>query len=149
MAVLAGVARRKPLGMTLGIHICRGNGPRGSWFATGGYEPIADALFNRVDADRYLLEYDTERAGDFAPLRHLKGDKVVVLGVVSTKVPTLEDASLLKSRIEEAARHAPLENLAISPQCGFSSSMVGLPLTIDDEKRKLERMVGVAREVWH
>jgi len=149
MAVLDGVARRKPEGMTLGIHICRGNGPRGSWFSSGGYEPIADALFNHVDADRYLLEYETERAGDFAPLRHLKGNKVVVLGVVSTKVPALEKASLLKSRIDEAARFAPLENLAISPQCGFLSSMIGMPLTIDDEKKKLALMVEVARDVWH
>ena len=108
----------------------------------------SDALFNRVAADRYLLEYDTERAGDFAPLRHLKGDKVVVLGIVSTKEPKLESADLLKSRIDEAARYAPLGNLAISPQCGFSSGMIDLPLTADDQKRKLELMVGVARKVW-
>lgn len=148
IAILDGVCRRKPAGMTLGIHICRGNGPRGSWFASGGYEPIADALFNRVAADRYLLEYDTERAGDFAPLRHLKGGKIAVLGVISTKNPTLEDAGLVKSRIAEAARFAPLANLAISPQCGSSSSMIDLPLTADDQRRKLALMVDVARTVW-
>lgn len=148
IGVLAGVAARKPAGLTLAIHLCRGNGPGGSWVSTGAYEPIADALFNQVGADLYLLEYDTERAGDFTPLRLVPRDKGVVLGLVSTKVPALEDVAMLWARIADAARHLPLDRLALSPQCGFASSVLNPPLTADDQRRKLERLVTVATEVW-
>lgn len=146
--VLADVAVRKPDGMTLAIHTCRGNGPGGSFVSTGGYEPIADRLFNRVAADVYLLEYDTERAGDFAPLRLIPDGKAAVLGLVSTKLPALEDAADLRRRIEAAGKFIPLERLAISPQCGFASSVLDPPLTEADQRRKLDLLVRVATDVW-
>ena len=138
----------RPRGMTVAIHLCRGN-LKGAWMAEGGYEPIADALFNRLDAQVYCLEYDTARAGDFAPLRFVPAGKRVILGLVSTKTPVLEDKGLLKARIEAAARHVPLDRLGIGPQCGFSSVGGGdQSLTPDDTRRKLERVMEVAREVW-
>jgi len=138
----------RPRGMTVAIHLCRGN-LKGAWMAEGGYEPIADALFNRLDAQVYCLEYDTARAGDFAPLRFVPAGKRVILGLVSTKTPVLEDKGFLKARIEAAARHAPLDRLGIGPQCGFSSVGGGnQSLTPDDTRRKLERVMEVAREVW-
>jgi 5-methyltetrahydropteroyltriglutamate--homocysteine methyltransferase len=136
-----------PDGMTVGLHLCRGNF-KGRWLSEGGYESVAELLFNECNADAFFLEYDTERAGGFEPLRHLPADKVAVLGLVTTKAPDLEDAGDLKRRIEDAAQYAPLDNLAISPQCGFSSTVGGNPLTIDDERRKLELLVAVANEVW-
>ena len=140
--------RGKPSGMTIAIHLCRGN-LKGAWMAEGGYEPIADALFNRLDAQVYCLEYDTARAGDFSPLRFVPAGKRVVLGLVSTKTPVLEGKDSLKRRIEEAAKYAPLERLGIGPQCGFSSVGGGdQSLTPDDARRKLERVMEVAREVW-
>lgn len=148
VGVLSEIARRKPEGMRLAIHICRGNGPGGSWVSTGAYEPIADAIFNQVGADLYLLEYDTERAGDFAPLRLMPSHKGVVLGLVSTKLPQLEDAAMLKARIHAAAKYVPLERLAIAPQCGFASSVLNPPLTLDDQCRKLALLVSVATDVW-
>jgi len=130
------------------IHICRGNFA-GTWLAQGGYEPVADALFNEIDADGYFLEYDDQRSGGFEPLRFVpKGKKVVVLGLVTTKRPLLESKDELKARINEAAKFVPLEQLAVSPQCGFASSHHGNPVTVDDQKRKLELVVSVAREVW-
>jgi 5-methyltetrahydropteroyltriglutamate--homocysteine methyltransferase len=138
----------KPPGMTLGIHLCRGN-LKGAWMAEGGYEPIADALFNRVNASVYCLEYDSERAGDFSPLRFLPKGKRVILGLVSTKTPVLEAKDLLKRRIEAAARHAPLEQLGLGPQCGFSSGGGGgQAVTQDDTRRKLELILETANEVW-
>lgn len=138
----------KPSGMTIAIHLCRGN-LRGAWMAEGGYEPIADALFNRLDAQVYCLEYDTARAGDFSPLRFVPAGKRVVLGLVSSKTPVLEDKDSLKRKIEAAAKHAPLDRLGIGPQCGFSSVGGGdQSLTLDDTRRKLERVMEVAREVW-
>ncbi len=138
----------KPPGMTLGIHLCRGN-LKGAWMAEGGYEPIADALFNRVNASVYCLEYDSARAGDFSPLRFLPKGKRVILGLVSTKTPVLEAKDLLKRRIEAAARHAPLEQLGLGPQCGFSSGGGGgQALTQDDTRRKLELILETANEVW-
>jgi 5-methyltetrahydropteroyltriglutamate--homocysteine methyltransferase len=138
----------RPRGMTVAIHLCRGN-LKGAWMAEGGYEPIADALFNRLDAQVYCLEYDTARAGDFAPLRFVPAGKHVILGLVSTKTPALEDKGFLKARIEAAARHVPLDRLGIGPQCGFSSVGGGnQSLTPDDTRRKLERVMEVAREVW-
>ena len=138
----------RPAGMCVAIHLCRGN-LKGAWMAEGGYEPIADALFNRLDAQVYCLEYDTARAGDFSPLRFVPAGKRVILGLVSTKTPQLESKDLLKKRIAEAERHIPLERLGIGPQCGFSSVGGGSQsLTHDDTRRKLERVMEVAREVW-
>jgi len=138
----------RPAGMTLGIHLCRGN-LKGAWMAEGGYEPVADALFNELNADVYCLEYDTERAGDFSPLRYVPKGKRVILGLVSTKTPVLENKDALKRRIDQAAKHVPLEQLGISPQCGFSSGGgAGQTVTEDDTRRKLELIVDVAREVW-
>jgi len=138
----------RPSGMTVATHLCRGN-LKGAWMAEGGYEPIADALFNRLDVDTYCLEYDTGRSGDFAPLRFVPKGKRVILGLVSTKTPQLEAKDNLKRRIEEAARHVPLEQLGIGPQCGFSSGGGGgQALTQDDTRRKLELVMEVARDVW-
>ena len=139
---------QKPGDMTVAIHLCRGN-LKGAWMAEGGYEPIAEALFNRLDADVYCLEYDTPRAGDFSPLRFVPKGKRVILGLVSTKTPVLESKDQLKRRIDEAAKHLPLEQLGISPQCGFSSGGgSGQTVSHDDTRRKLELVVDVAREVW-
>jgi 5-methyltetrahydropteroyltriglutamate--homocysteine methyltransferase len=138
----------KPAGMTVATHLCRGN-LKNAWMAEGGYEPIADALFNRLNVDVYCLEYDTERAGDFSPLRFLPKGKRVILGMVSTKTPQLESREMLKRRIDEAAKHAPLDQLGLGPQCGFSSGGGGgQVLTQDDTRRKLELVMEVARDVW-
>jgi 5-methyltetrahydropteroyltriglutamate--homocysteine methyltransferase len=138
----------KPAGMTVAIHLCRGN-LKGAWMAEGGYEPIAEALFNRVNADSYCLEYDSPRAGDFAPLRFVPKGKTVILGLVSTKTPVLESKDALKRRIADAARHVPLERLGLSPQCGFSSGGGGGQVVgEDDTRRKLDLVMEVAREVW-
>lgn len=147
-ALMNDCVREKPESMTVAIHLCRGN-LKGAWMAEGGYEPIADALFNRVNASTYCLEYDTERAGDFSPLRFVPKGKRVILGLVSTKTPVLESKSLLKRRIDAASKHIPLEQLGIGPQCGFSSGGGGgQPLTQDDTRRKLELIMETAREVW-
>lgn len=144
----AAIAKR-PAGMTVGIHICRGNSV-GQWAARGGYEPVAEVLLSRVAVDAYFLEYDDERSGSFEPLRYLpKGSaKRVVLGLVSTKTPVLESKDALKRRIEAAAKVVPLENLCLSPQCGFASTFRGNPVSEDVQRRKLERVVEVATEVW-
>ena len=133
---------------TSGIHLCRGN-QRSMWHREGSYEAVAERLFTGLKHERLLLEYDTERAGGFEPLRFVPKDKVVVLGLVSTKVPELESVEALKRRIDEASKFLPLEQLAISPQCGFSSDVVGNLLTEDDQRRKLERVVETARQVWN
>ena len=138
----------RPAGMTIGIHLCRGN-LKGAWMAEGGYEPVADALFNRIDATTYCLEYDTDRAGDFSPLRFVPKGKRVILGLVSTKTPVLESKDLLKRRIDAAAKHVPLEQLGLGPQCGFSSGGGGgQALTQDDTRRKLELIIETATDVW-
>ncbi len=137
----------RPKDMAVCIHICRGNN-QSAWVAEGGYEPVAETLFNEVDVDGYFLEYDSPRAGDFAPLRYLPKGKIAVLGLITTKLPALESKDELKRRIEEAARFAPLEQLALSPQCGFSSTVEGNKITVADETAKLRRVVEVAREVW-
>lgn len=137
----------KDSGVTMALHMCRGNN-RSSWIAEGGYEATAERAFNSLQVDRFLLEYDTERAGGFEPLRFMPKDKTVVLGLISTKVPTLESQDMLRRRIDEAAQYVPLENLAISPQCGFASTAPGNMLTADDQKRKLELVVETARKVW-
>jgi 5-methyltetrahydropteroyltriglutamate--homocysteine methyltransferase len=146
--LINGCIQKKPSGMAVAIHLCRGN-LKGAWMAEGGYEPIADALFNRLNVGTYCLEYDTERAGDFAPLRFVPKGKRVILGLVSTKTPVLETKDALKKRIDAAAKHIPLEQLGIGPQCGFSSvGGGGQALTQEDARRKLELVMEVAREVW-
>lgn len=130
-----------------GIHLCRGN-QRSMWHREGACDAVAERLFGSLKHRRLLLEYDSERAGGFEPLRFVRKDTVVVLGLVSTKVPEMESVDDLKRRIDDAARFLPLEQLAISPQCGFSSDVVGNLITPDDQKRKLERVVETARQVW-
>jgi 5-methyltetrahydropteroyltriglutamate--homocysteine methyltransferase len=140
--------RTRPKDMTVCIHLCRGNATAGG-AASGGYEPVADTMLNMLEVDGFFLEYDTERAGDFRPLRFLpKGRKKVVLGLVSTKDKRLEGKDELKRRIDEAAKFVPLEQLCLSPQCGFASVAGPRLLTVDDEKAKLTRTAEVAREVW-
>jgi 5-methyltetrahydropteroyltriglutamate--homocysteine methyltransferase len=139
--------RAKAGGVTVGLHMCRGNN-RSAWHAEGSYERIAEKAFGQLHVDRFLLEYDTERAGGFEPLRFMPGDKTVVLGLISSKEPELESVDDLRRRIEEAARYVPIENLAISPQCGFASTMLGNLLTWDDQQRKLELVVETAQKVW-
>jgi 5-methyltetrahydropteroyltriglutamate--homocysteine methyltransferase len=129
------------------MHLCRGN-YKGRWMAEGGYEPIAEKLFNEVEVDAFFLEYDSDRAGGFEPLRLMPPGKTVVLGLVSSKTPALEPIDELRRRIEDASRYVPLERLCISPQCGFASSVGGNPLTIADERAKLRRVVEVAELVW-
>jgi 5-methyltetrahydropteroyltriglutamate--homocysteine methyltransferase len=137
----------RPKDMVVAMHLCRGNFA-GAWVAEGGYEPVADLLFNRIGVDAYFLEYDSPRAGGFEPLRFLPKGKTAVLGLVTTKRPKLESKDDLKRRIDEAARFAPLGQLALSPQCGFSSAIGGETMTPDDQRRKLELVVETAREVW-
>ncbi len=129
------------------MHLCRGNF-QSAWVAEGGYDPVAEVLFNAIDVDGYFLEYDDPRSGDFKPLRFLPKGKTVVLGIVTTKVGALETKDEVKRRIDEAARYAPLDQLALSPQCGFSSTVEGNKITLDDEIKKLRLVVEVAREVW-
>jgi 5-methyltetrahydropteroyltriglutamate--homocysteine methyltransferase len=139
-------AARRP-GMTLAIHLCRGNN-RSHWYAEGGYDAIAENLFTSMKIDRFLLEYDDARSGTFEPLRFVPKGKIVVLGLVSTKKPELEDADMLARRIDEAAKYVPLENLALSPQCGFASTAEGNLLTEDDQWAKLRLVAETARRVW-
>ncbi len=134
-------------GVTVGLHMCRGNN-RSAWHAEGSYEPIAEKAFSQLNVDRFLLEYDTERAGGFEPLRFVPRNKMVVLGVISSKEPELESLDQLQRRIDEASRYVPMENLAIAPQCGFASTMLGNLLTWDEQRRKLELVVETARKVW-
>jgi 5-methyltetrahydropteroyltriglutamate--homocysteine methyltransferase len=145
-AVVAAARSRNP-DVTIGMHICRGNN-RSAWMSSGSYEPIAEALFGTVEVDRFLLEYDTERAGGFEPLRFIRPGTTVVLGLISSKLPELESQDELRRRIDEAARYVPMENLAISPQCGFASTARGNLLTVEEEKRKLELVVDTAQKVW-
>ena len=137
----------RPADMTVCMHLCRGNFA-GAWVAEGGYEPVAELLFNEINVDGYFLEYDSPRAGGFEPLRFLPKGKIAVLGLVTTKSPKLESKDELKRRIDEAARFAPLEQLALSPQCGFSSGIGGNAVTYEDEIKKLRLVVETAREVW-
>lgn len=143
-ACLEGVRRK---GLTVAIHLCRGNN-RSQWYAEGGYDPIAERLFGQLDVDVFLLEYESERAGTFEPLRFVPPDKSVVLGLVSSKLPALESQDQLVRRIEEASRYVPLDRLALSPQCGFASAMEGNLLSEDDQWRKLELVVKTSRRVW-
>ena len=134
-------------GPTVAIHICRGNN-ESKWYAEGGYDPIAEKLFNSLNVDRFLLEYDTDRAGDFEPLRFVPRGKMVVLGLVSTKVPQLESQERLLDRLDEACRYIPEDYLALSPQCGFASTAAGNLLTEEQQWRKMELVVETAREMW-
>jgi 5-methyltetrahydropteroyltriglutamate--homocysteine methyltransferase len=147
LGLVARILADRPAGMTTAMHLCRGNF-RSRWMASGGYEPVADKLFNETPVDVFLLEYDTERAGDFSPLRFVPEGKRVVLGLVSSKTPELEDQDRLLRRIDEAARHCPLERLALSAQCGFASVAGGNALTEDRQWAKLELIVDTARRVW-
>jgi 5-methyltetrahydropteroyltriglutamate--homocysteine methyltransferase len=133
--------------MTLCMHLCRGNF-RSGWVAEGGYEAIADLLFNEIAVDGYFLEYDSERAGNFEPLRFVPKDKIIVLGLVSSKTAALERKDDLKRRVEQASRYVALDQLALSPQCGFASTVEGNRLTADDQFAKLRLVVEVAREIW-
>ncbi len=137
----------RPDGVAATIHMCRGN-LNAFWGAEGGYEPAAEAMFNRIDVDGYLLEYDTPRAGDFTPLRHAPKGKTVLLGLMSTKENALESTDDLRRRIDEAGRHLDHDQLGICPQCGFSTNVFGTHFTIEDEKKKLARLVEVADRVW-
>ncbi|HEY8553828.1 MAG TPA: 5-methyltetrahydropteroyltriglutamate--homocysteine S-methyltransferase, partial [Burkholderiales bacterium] len=136
-----------PAGMIVGVHMCRGN-YKGKYLAEGGYDSIAEKLFNNANVNHFLLEYDTPRAGDFAPLRFVPKSKGVVLGLISTKTPALEPLDLLKRRAEEAAKYVDAERLAISPQCGFASTVAGNPITEADMRAKLKLIVDAARAIW-
>jgi len=137
----------RPPDMTICMHLCRGNA-RSHWIADGGYEPVAEVLFNEFNVDGYFLEYDSARAGDFRPLRFVPAGKTVVLGLVTTKSGTLENKDDIKRRIDQAARFVPLDQLAISPQCGFASNAEGNALTVDQQKAKLQLIVETATDVW-
>lgn len=139
-------AARKP-GVTLAIHLCRGNS-RSHWYAEGGYDAIAEKLFGTLAVDRFLLEYDDARSGTFEPLRFVPHGKTAVLGLISSKRPELESGDEIIGRIKEASRHLPLENLALSPQCGFASTMEGNLVSEDDQWAKLRLVVETARKVW-
>ena len=141
------VVAQKPAGMTLAVHLCRGNF-KSTWAATGGYEPVAEALLSEMHVDAYFMEYDDARSGGFEPLRFLPKGKTVVLGLVTTKFGQLESKDDLKRRIDEAAKFAPMEQLCLSPQCGFSSTVHGNNIAVEAQRAKLRLVVEVAREVW-
>ena len=145
-ATIREVVKDKPAGMTVAMHTCRGNF-KSAWVAEGGYEPVAEAMFSS-GVDAFFMEFDTERAGGFEPLRFVPKGKTVVLGLVSSKTAQLESQDFLKRRIDEAAKHVPLESLCLSPQCGFSSTHHGNNLTPDQQWAKLQLVVDVARQVW-
>lgn len=139
--------RDAPADCLFGVHMCRGN-LKGHFLADGGYDEVAERFFTDTNVTHFLLEYDSPRAGDFAPLRFVPGDKGVVLGLISSKTPELEDVKGLRDRLDDAARHIDLERLAIGPQCGFASTVGGNPVTADDQEAKLRLVVDVAKQVW-
>jgi 5-methyltetrahydropteroyltriglutamate--homocysteine methyltransferase len=141
------VVAQKPAGMKLCVHLCRGNF-KSTWAASGSYEPVAEALLSEMHVDGYFLEYDDARSGDFKPLRFLPKGKIVVLGLITTKLGQIESKDSIRRRIDEAAQYAPLEQLALSPQCGFASTVHGNDVTVQQEIDKLKLVVDVAREVW-
>ena len=146
--VINRIVAGRPKSMKVAIHMCRGN-LKGTWMADGGYEPIAEKLFHNTNIDGWFLEYDTNRAGDFSPLKYMPENKFVVLGLLSTKTPKLENKDEIKRRIEDAEQFIPIENLCISPQCGFSSAPGrGQVLTFDDQIRKLTLLLEIAEEIW-
>lgn len=146
-ALINSVIDGRPDDLTVGVHLCRGNF-RSTWFAEGGYEPVAEVLFNELNVDAYFLEYDDERSGDFAPLRFVPDNKTVVLGLITSKIPQLESKQDLIQRIKDAGKYMSLENMCLSPQCGFSSTVHGNELTEDDQWAKLSLVIDTAREVW-
>jgi 5-methyltetrahydropteroyltriglutamate--homocysteine methyltransferase len=146
-ALINHVIDGRPSDLTIAVHLCRGNF-RSAWVAEGSYEPVAEVLFNELNVDAYFLEYDDERSGDFAPLRFVPATKTIVLGLVTTKVGALETAKDLTDRIQQASRYVPLEQMCLSPQCGFSSTVEGNQITDDQQWAKLERIVATARDVW-
>jgi 5-methyltetrahydropteroyltriglutamate--homocysteine methyltransferase len=148
IALVNRAVANKPAGMTICVHMCRGN-HRSSWVASGGYDYVADALFNRLEVDGYFLEYDDARSGSFEPLRFVpKGRKKIVLGIVSSKRRALETKDDVRRRIDEAAKFVSLDQLCLSPQCGFASTELGNSLTVEEQNAKLRLIVEVAREVW-
>jgi len=147
IAVTNRILAAAPEDMHIGIHLCRGN-RGGHWHAEGSYEEVADRLFNALAVQFYFLEYDTPRAGSFTPLRFVPKHKAVVLGLVSTKVPELEDKGTLKRRLEDATKFVSVDRLAVSPQCGFAGVETGNPVTAEAEIRKLELICELAREIW-
>ena len=146
-ALINSVIDGRPKDLTVAVHLCRGNF-KSAWVAEGGYEPVADVLFNELNVDAYFLEYDDERAGDFRPLRFVPKGKTVVLGLVTTKAADLESRADLLRRVEEAARYMPIENMCLSPQCGFSSTVEGNQITERDQWAKLQLVVDTAGEIW-
>jgi 5-methyltetrahydropteroyltriglutamate--homocysteine methyltransferase len=146
-ALINSVIDGRPKDLTVAVHLCRGNF-KSAWVAEGGYEPVAEVLFNELNVDGYFLEYDDERAGDFKPLRFVPKNKTVVLGLVTTKLGALESKDGLITRIKEAAQFMPLEQMCLSPQCGFSSTVEGNQISEDEQWAKLRLIVDVAREVW-
>ena len=141
------VLQDRPDGLVVATHLCRGNN-RGHWLASGGYDAVAEKLFNQLEVDAYFLEYESSRSGTFEPLRFMPGDKTVVLGLISSKLPELEDRNDITQRIEEAAKYVPTENLCVSPQCGFASMFLGNPVTEEDERKKLSLVVDIANDLW-
>ena len=139
--------KNRPAGVTVGVHVCRGN-YKGMYLSEGGYDSVAEKFFSRTNVNHFLLEFDSPRAGGFAPLRFVPKSKGVVLGLVSSKTPSLEKMDILKKRAEEAVRYIDSNRLAISPQCGFASTIGGNPLTEADERAKLKLCVDAAREIW-
>ena len=137
----------RPKDMLAAMHLCRGNF-RGKWIGTGGYEQIAERLFNEVNVDQFFLEYDSDRAGDFTPLRYLPDTKSAVLGMVSTKTAEMENENDIYRRFEDASKYVPLEQLAVSPQCGFGTTVGGAPMNEYDQRRKLELVVRIAENMW-
>jgi len=137
----------RPDGMVIATHLCRGNN-RGHWLASGGYDAVAEKLFGQLEVDAYFLEYESSRAGTFEPLRFMPRDKTVVLGIISSKLPELEDGNEVKRRIEEASHYVPAENLCLSPQCGFASMFLGNPVTEADQRNKLSLIVEIADDLW-
>lgn len=146
VSVINECLKGRPANMAVAVHMCRGNAGHG--MSSGGYDPVAEKMFNELDVDGFFLEYDTPRAGDFSPLRFVPKGKIAVLGLVSTKLPEVESADALKSRIDEAAKYCPIEQLGLSPQCGFSSVARRGRFTMDQVAAKLSRVVGVAADVW-
>jgi 5-methyltetrahydropteroyltriglutamate--homocysteine methyltransferase len=141
------VVAQKPEGMLLAMHLCRGNF-KSTFAASGDYEPVAEALLSEMNIDAYFLEYDDDRSGDFRPLRFLPKGKTMVLGLVTTKFGEMESKDTLKRRIDEAAKYAPMEQLALSPQCGFSSTVHGNNIAVEDQRNKLRLVIETVNEVW-
>lgn len=141
------IAATKPAGMTLAMHLCKGN-YKGHWMAEGPYDAVAERLFNEANVDTFFLEYESPRAGSFQPLQYVPKNKNVVLGLVSSKTPELEPLGTLRRRLDDAGKYISLDQVGVSPQCGFASSVGGNPLSIDDERRKLSRVVELANAVW-